>query len=125
MAQRHLLNDDAQPPVSFVYGREGSGALLKTWPKKTETRRLDDARTEYIVVWTDPKTGLQFRVEALEFANSPVVESTAYFKNDGKVDSAVFEYVHALDVSFAVTGDGIPTILYSKGCGVMDTYSVE
>ncbi len=122
--KEHLLNDDAQPPVSFVYGREGSGALLKTWPKKTETRQLDDARTEYIVVWTDPKTGLQFRVEALEFANSPVVEWTAYFKNDGKVDSAILEYVHALDVSFAVTGDGIPTILYSKGCGVMDTYSL-
>ncbi|MGC2171030.1 MAG: alpha-galactosidase [Candidatus Sulfotelmatobacter sp.] len=123
--KEHLLNDQAQVPFSFVYGRESSSALLKDWPKKTETRPLDGLRTEHIVMWTDPKTGLQVRVEALEFADSPVVEWTAYFKNDGKVDAPILEYVQALDVSFPITGEAIPTILYSKGCGVMDTYSLQ
>jgi alpha-galactosidase len=122
--KQHLLDDQAQPPVSFVYDRQGSSALLKTWPKKTETKQLDGVRTEHIVFWTDAKTRLQFRIEALEFANSPVVEWTAYFKNDGKADARILEYVQALDVSFPVAGEGIPTILYSKGCGVMDTYSL-
>jgi alpha-galactosidase len=122
--QEHLLSDQALLPVSFAYDRQGSSALLKAWTKKVETKQLDNIRTERIVRWTDPKTGLEFRIEAFEFANSPVVEWTAYFKNDGKVDAPMLEYVQALDVSFAVSGEGIPTILYSKGCGVMDTYAL-
>jgi alpha-galactosidase len=121
----HLLNEKAQLPFSFVFDRQGSGPLLKVWPKKIKTRQLDDVRTEHIVHWTDPKTGLQVRLNALEFADSPVVEWTAYFKNDGQVDTPILEHVQALDVSFSVAGEGIPTILYSKGCGVMDTYALQ
>jgi alpha-galactosidase len=122
--QEHLLSDKSQPPVTFAYDRQGSSALLKDWPKKVETKHLDDVRTQYNVIWTDPKTALQFRIEALEFANSPVVEWTAYFKNDGKSDAPMLEYIQALDTSFQVAGQGVPTILYSKGCGFMDTYSL-
>ncbi|MGA7289876.1 MAG: alpha-galactosidase [Terriglobales bacterium] len=122
--KEHLVGEDAKLPFSFVYDRQGSGALLQGWLKKTETRQLDSARTEHVVSWTDPKSGLQFRVEATEFANSAVVEWTAYFRNDGKLDSPILEYVEPLDLSFAVNGSGIPTILYSKGCGGMDTYAL-
>jgi alpha-galactosidase len=123
--KEHLLNDNAQPPFSFAYDRQGSAALLKAWPRRIETTQLDDIRTEHSIIWTDPKTGLRVRLEVLEFANSPVVEWTAYFKNDGKADAPILEYVQALDVSFPVAGQGLPTILYSKGCGVMDTYSLQ
>jgi alpha-galactosidase len=123
--QEHLLNEKAQLPFSFAYDRQGSSALLAAWPKKIDTRKLDNIRTEHVVTWTDSKTGLQVRVRALEFANSPVVEWTAYFKNDGKDDSPMLEYVQALDISFPVTGKGIPTLLYSKGCGAMDTYALQ
>jgi alpha-galactosidase len=123
--KEHLLNDNAQVPFSFAYNRQGSSTLLKAWPKKIETKQLDGGRTEHTVSWTDPKTGLQVRLSALEFANSPVVEWTAYFKNDGKIDAPILEYVQALDTSFTVTGKGIPNILYSKGCGVMDTYALQ
>jgi len=121
----HLLSEQSQPPFSFVYDRQGSSALLKAWPRKIETRQLDAGRTEYIVRWTDPKTGLQVRVEALEFADSPLVEWTVHFKNDGKIGAPILEHVQALDVSFPVAGEGIPAILYSKGCGVMDTYALQ
>lgn len=87
--KEHLLNDNAELPFSFAYDRQGSSALLKTWPKKIETKQLDGVRTEHIVSWTDPKTGLQVRLSALEFASSPVVEWTAYFKNDSKVDAPI------------------------------------
>jgi alpha-galactosidase len=122
--QEHFLSENAQLPVSFAYDRQGSGTLLKGWTKKTETRQLDNIRAEHIVRWTDPKTGLEFRIDAFEFADSPVVEWTAYFKNEGQDDTPILEYVQALDVSFAVTGEAIPTLLYSKGCGGMDTYSL-
>ena len=121
----HLLDEGSQPPFSFAFDRQGSSALLKAWPRKIETRQLDDGRTEHVVTWTDAKTGFEVRVKALEFADSPVVEWTAYFKNDGKADAPILEYVQALDVSFPVSGEGIPTILYSKGCGVMDTYALQ
>jgi alpha-galactosidase len=123
--KEHLLNDNVQLPLSFAYDRQGSSALLKVWPHKSESRQLDEGRTEHVVVWTDPKTGLSVRLRALEFADSPVVEWTAYFKNEGKADAPMLEYVQALDLSFPVTGQGIPTILYSKGCGVMDTYALQ
>jgi alpha-galactosidase len=121
----HLLSEKAQLPFSFAYDRQGSSALLKAWQKKIETKQLDGGRTKHIVIWTDPKTGLQVRLEALEFADSPVLEWTVYFKNDGQADAPMLEYVQALDVSFPVAGEGIPTILYSKGCGVMDTYALQ
>ncbi len=123
--QEHLLNDVAQAPISFAYDRQGSNELLKAWPKKTKTTQLDGNRTEYTVLWTDPKTGLQVRIQALEFANSPVVEWTAYFRNGGQVDAPLLEYVQALDVTFSVEGEGIPTLLYSTGCGGMDTYALQ
>lgn len=121
----HLLSEQSQPPFSFVYDRQGSSALLKAWPKKVESKQLDAERTEYIVRWTDPKSGLQVRVEALEFADSPLVEWTVHFKNDGKSDAPILEHVQALNVSFPIAGEGIPAILYSKGCGVMDTYALQ
>jgi len=123
--QEHLLIDKAQLPFSFAYDRQGSSVLLQSWTKRIETKQLDSVRTEYIVAWTDPKSGLQVKLRALEFAGSPVVEWTAYFKNDGKVDAPMLEYVQALDTSFQVAGKSIPTVLYSKGCGVMDTYALQ
>ncbi len=123
--QEHLLNSKSQLPFSFVYDRQSSEALLKVWPEKTTLRQLDAGRTEHTLVWTDPKTGLQVRLTAVEFADSPVVEWTEYFKNEGKVDTPILEDVQALDISFPLTGDGIPTILYSKGCGGMDTYALQ
>jgi hypothetical protein len=80
----HLLDDKALPPFSFAYDRQGSGVLLKAWPRETETKQLDGGRTAHIVRWTDPKTGLQVRLNALEFAASPVVEWTAYFKTPAR-----------------------------------------
>src|SRR5260370_39125916 len=100
----HLLGDKAQLPFSVAYDRQASSVVLRTWPKTAESKHVDGGRSEHIVRWADPKTGLQVRVEALEFADSPVLEWTVYFKNDGQVDAPILEYVQALDVSFPVAG---------------------
>ena len=53
------------------------------------------------------------------------MEWTAYFTNDGKTDSPILEDIQALDMSVPLTGSDIPTILYSRGCGGMDTYALQ
>ena len=123
--QEHLLNSKSQLPFSFVYGRQSSEALLKAWPETAAMRQLDAGRTEHTLVWTDPKTGLQVRLTAVEYAGSPVVEWTEYFRNEGKQDTSILEDVQPLDLSLPLTGSGIPMILYSNGCGGMDTYALH
>ena len=123
--QEHLLNSKSQLPFSFMYGRQSSEGLLKAWPHTTAIRQLDGGRTEYTLVWTDPKTGLQVRLTAIEYAGSPVVEWTEYFRNDGKADTAILEDVQPLDLSLPLTANSIPIILYSNGCGGMDTYALH
>ena len=105
--EEHLLKADSQLPFSFIYGRQESGPLLKTWPRKTETRQLDSRRTEHSVIWTDPKTGLQVRVTAVDYVGTPVVEWTAYFKNGGQSDAPILDDIHPLSVSVPLSGDGV------------------
>ena len=123
--QEHLLNPEARPPFSFVYGRHASESLLKEWPRNTATKQLDSNRTEHTVVWTDPKTHLRLQLSTLVYADSHVVEWNIHFTNDGKVDTPVLEDIQALDISVPVTGQRIPTINYSRGCGGMDTYALR
>ncbi|MGO9272837.1 MAG: NPCBM/NEW2 domain-containing protein, partial [Terriglobia bacterium] len=49
------------PPFSFRYGGEPSADLLKTWKLTRSERALDANRTEYILSYRDPKTGLVVR----------------------------------------------------------------
>jgi alpha-galactosidase len=123
--QEHFSSDTSKLPFSFVYGLKSSRSFLKDWPRKIEDKQLDGTRTKHVARWTDAKTGLEVRVEAVEFANSPVVEWTAYFKNGGNADTPVLEDVHALDLPVSVAGRGIPTIMYSRGVGGMDTFALR
>lgn len=123
--QENLLNAKSKFPFSFVYDRQESTGLLKAWPKITETKQLDSDRTEHTLVWRDPKTKLQVRLTAVSYSDSPVIEWIVYFKNDGTTDTPVLEEVQALDISAPVVGNGIPTLLYSKGAGGMDSYSLQ
>jgi alpha-galactosidase len=121
----HLLNPSSELPFSFIYGRQSSAALLHSWTKKTTTREVDAGTTEHTIVWTDPKTDLRVRVIATEYAGSPIVEWTQYFKNEGTSDSPILEDVQPLDLLVPLNGSGIPTIVYSNGCGGMDTYALQ
>jgi len=123
--KQHLLDPDPRPPFSFVYGRHASDSLLKEWQRTTTTKQLDSSRTEHSVVWTDPKTHLHVQFSAVIYTGSDVVEWNIHFVNNGSVDTPVLEDIQALDISVPVTGQGIPTINYSRGCGGMDTYALR
>jgi hypothetical protein len=49
----HLLSLGSEPPFSFVYGRQVSDALLKTWPRKDLPLRELDLAANYEVTDLD------------------------------------------------------------------------
>jgi alpha-galactosidase len=93
-----LLDSKPQLPFSFVYGGDTSRELMADWQKKTEAKQLDDARTEHVLTWTDPKTGLEVQCVGIEYRDFPAVEWVLYFKNTGGKDTPILEEVQALDM---------------------------
>ncbi len=89
------------PPISFLYGGQPSSALLKGW-KHDGTR------------FTDPKTGLVVRYELEHYDDSPTVEWTVYFRNEGKQDTPIIENVCAIDASFDL-GDANIVLHHNAG----------
>jgi len=92
------------PPFSFTYGGQPSAALLPTWERKQASRKLDDARTEHVVTYTDPKTGLVLRCVAVEYHDFPTVEWTLHFRNTGKADTPILADIQALDTQIVRGG---------------------
>jgi alpha-galactosidase len=70
-------------PFSFRVGEELSGDLLAKWNKKMDHRNLDAYRLQHRLSFTDPRTGLEVRCEAVEYLDFPVVEWTLYFISFG------------------------------------------
>jgi len=95
--QQRLVTD--QPPLAFVYDGKASAELLAQWPKKTSTRKIDDGRTEYTSIWTDPQSGLEVRCVAVEYAGYPALEWTAYFRNPGASPTPLLQGIQAIDVT--------------------------
>ncbi len=105
----------AGPPFSFRYGDRPSSELLKTWELERHERRLDENRTEYVLIYSDPKAGLRVRCVAVAYRDFPTVEWTVYFKNEGKEDTPILEQVQALDTSFERNAEGEFLLHHSKG----------
>jgi alpha-galactosidase len=102
--KEHFINADPQLPFSFIYDGKPSSVLLKTWQKKIETIKLDDNRTQYTCMWTDSKTGLEVRCEAVEYSDFPAVEWIVYLKNAGIINTPILKNIQGLDVSFQRNG---------------------
>src|SRR5580692_10990846 len=72
--QETLLSLD-KPVVSFHYDGKASGELLPSWHKSPlSSKKLSDRRTQHRLEWTDPATGLDVRVEAVDYGDYPAVE---------------------------------------------------
>jgi len=97
------LGDDhkapsAEPPFSFTYDGRPSREILETWKAERHVRALDDARTERVMTFTDPGTGLALTWRAVEYCDFPTVEWTVYLKNTGQRDTPILENIQALDL---------------------------
>ncbi|MCL5103615.1 MAG: alpha-galactosidase [Armatimonadetes bacterium] len=96
----------ALPPFSFIYGDKPSSDLLKSWKVTKTDKKLDSARTQRTITYTDPSTGLVVRCVAVAYKDFPTVEWTLYFKNTGKSDSPILRKILALDTSLTRGGAG-------------------
>lgn len=86
-------------PFSFVYDGKPSSQVMKAWTLQRKVRRLDETRTEHLVTWTDPKTGLAVRCVAIQYQDFPTVEWTLSFRNRGPTATPILQDIQALDAS--------------------------
>src|ERR1035437_473196 len=71
----HSLPWECNPfGFSFQYDGASSAKLLAQWSRKTEERAPNQRSTRRDVVYLDPSTGLELRVEAERFTDFPAVE---------------------------------------------------
>src|ERR1039458_7739387 len=103
------------PPFSFRYAGRASGELLRTWPAKRVTRRVDEHRTEYVTAYTDADTGLEVRSVAIGYDDFPIVEWTVYLRNGGTVPTPVIEELLAIDTRLERTEEREFVLHYAKG----------
>lgn len=95
-----LLSFD-RPVVSFQYNGTPSSQLMGGWRHSPiETQELPGGRTRHVMTWTDESTGLEVRVEVVDYSDYPAVEWTAYFRNTGKTKTPILEQVRGIDVTF-------------------------
>ncbi|MBN2021647.1 MAG: alpha-galactosidase [Pirellulales bacterium] len=101
----------AEPPFSFTYGDKPSAECLKAWKAERTTRKLDEARTERVVTYADPATGLVVTCRAVEYRDFPTVEWTLFFKNTGTANTPILGIIRPMDVSI-VRPDGEEYVLH-------------
>lgn len=85
-------------PFSFTYDGRTFADLVAQWPASRAKKALDDGRTQYVMSWSDPDTGLVVRAEAVAYHDFATVEWTVYLKNTGVADTPIIEEVQALDI---------------------------
>jgi alpha-galactosidase len=123
MPLRDRRTEQAPPPIqrtsalpfSFVYDGHSSDELLALWPKKTARKKLNSSRTQHTLTWTDPRTGLEVRCVAVEYADYPAAEWTVFFRNNGQADTPILENLQALDAKFERGADGEFALHGNKG----------
>ncbi|MDR3719453.1 MAG: alpha-galactosidase [Bryobacteraceae bacterium] len=104
-----------EAPFSFRYDGKNSAEFLKTWRQERASRRLDAVRTEHVVTYTDPQTGLSVRCVGVAYSDFPVVEWTVYLKNTGSAPTPIVEQLQAIDTRFIRTPEGEFLLHHSKG----------
>jgi len=95
-----LLGPKAKIPFSFIYKDRTSHNQLTSWPRKITSKKLDSARTQHTITWTDPNNSLEVRCIVVDYNDFPALEWTVYFKNIGKTDSPILKNIQGLDAVF-------------------------
>lgn len=104
---RHNLLDLDRPVFSFRYDGIPSAQLLAGWTKApVETTAESGGRTRRVLRWTDPRTGLEVRLESVEYSDFPAVEWTVYAANRGAADTPLLEHFEGVDTRFGPAATG-------------------
>ncbi len=96
----HFIAAPENVPISFVYDGHVVHGIPATWAPVSHKRRIDATIIETVFQGRDTATGLQIKVECLEYLDYPVVEWTAWLTNTGATPTPLIENLQALDGSF-------------------------
>ena len=111
--ERSMFSTD--PAFSFHYDGQPSANFLANWTMTRSERPLDANRTEHVITWHDPQTGLEVRCQGVAYNDFPVVEWTPYLKNTGTSDTPLIEDFSAIDTPFTRGATGEFVLNYEKG----------
>jgi alpha-galactosidase len=87
-----------EPSFSFIYENKSSEIYLPELPYSSEASQLDISRTEHVLKWSDPRSGLEIKCQSIKYADFPAVEWMVYFKNNGHQDTGIIKEIKALDL---------------------------
>lgn len=114
-------------PFSFVYGGRHSSSLVGDWECQVQDEAIDATQLRRTLTLTDPQTGLEVRAVATIYTDTPGVDWTLYFRNNGRQDTPILEQVLALDVTIRPAIEGTPVLhrLRGSACAVDDWLPVD
>ncbi len=72
--------------------------LLKDWKAERIWKELDKNRIQKTLTYTNSQNNLTIRLEMIEYRDFPVLEWTAYVKNNGPQDSPIIDNLLGLNV---------------------------
>lgn len=99
-SSEHLGGDPAKLPFSFLFDGQRSSEVLKEWSLERSVRALDDQRTQHTLAYSDPRSKVELRCEAVVYRDFPIAEWTLFFRNAAPQDSPIVEDIRALDVAW-------------------------
>lgn len=112
----HALPWEGNPfGFSFQYDGASSAKLLGHWSRKTEDRAPGAHSTRRDLVYLDPSTGLELRVEAERFTDFPALEWVMTLANHSATNTPILENIQALDAALPVPTSGEATLHWAKG----------
>lgn len=88
-------------PFSFIYGGKNSDEILHGWKIDKVKTKISDRRESYKITWKNETSGVEVRLEAIQYEDYPVVEWLLYIKNAGTDESLIFENIKVLDLEIS------------------------
>ena len=96
----HYFASPENLPFSFIYDGKKISGIPVEWSPVSKKRRIDANLIETIYEGNDAASGLQIRMECLEYLDYPVVEWVVWFTNKGDVPTPLINDILALDGAF-------------------------
>ncbi|HWQ93522.1 MAG TPA: alpha-galactosidase [Clostridia bacterium] len=101
-------------PFSFQIGDQDSATFLGQCRREMGAR-TNNGCVQRELIWSDPRSRLQVRLEWVIFADFPAIEWTLGFKNLGTSNTPILQKIQALDAPMPLALAGNPTLHCAKG----------
>lgn len=98
----------ADLPISFMFDGKAINGIPKEWQPVSHRRIIDANIVETVFEGNDAKTGLNIRIECMEYRDYPVMEWVAWFTNKGHAPTPIIRDIRAMDGTFR----GASPVLY-------------